>query len=101
MATGSLFILPLPVAEQLQLISPIVPLLHVGPNRPFFAVCADTRCDSQVQKAVFMAYAAVAQPNGATWRVKGKQIEFYARQTRIMKISQCGERTVIRETKAL
>ena len=88
-------------AEQLQLIPPIAPLLHVGPDRPFFAACGDTRCGSLARKAVFMAYAGVAQPNGATWRVKGKWIEFYARQDRIATITECGERTVRRETMAL
>ena len=95
--------LSLTMAEQLRLIPPIAPLIHVGPDRPFFAVCADTPCGSGTRKGVFMAYAAVAQTNGATWRVSdnGKWINYYARQKRITELSEYGERTVRRETQAL
>ena len=91
------------MAEQLRLIPPIAPLIHVGPDRPFFAVCADTPCGSGARKGVFQAYASVAQPNGATWRVSdnGKFVNYYARQSRIAEISEYDVRTVIRQTQAL
>ena len=93
------------MAEQLRLIPPIAPLsaVHVGPNRPFFAACADTPCGSGARKGVFQAYARVAQPNGATWRVSdnGKYVNYYARQSRIAEISEYDVRTVRRETQAL
>ena len=91
------------MAEQLRLIPPIAPLIHVGPNRPFFAACADTPCGSGARKGVFQAYASVAQPNGATWRVgdNGKYVNYYARQSRIAEISEYDVRTVRSETQAL
>ena len=92
---------PLSVAAQLQLIPPIAPTEHVGPARPFFAACGETRCGSMARKAVFQAYASVAQANGATWRVNGKWTEFYARQTRIAALAECDLSTVKRETRAL
>ena len=91
------------MGEQLRLIPPIAPLIHVGPDRPFFAACADTPCGSGARKGVFQAYARVAQPNGATWRVSdnGKYVNYYARQSRIAEISEYDVRTVRRETQAL
>ena len=91
----------LPIALQLGLIPPIAPIERVGNPRPFFASCRDTQCGSLATKAVFLAYASVARPNGATWKVNGKRVHFYARQDRIATIAECDRRTVYRETQRL
>ena len=93
------------LAHQLLLIPPIVPVAdaHRQPSKPkpFFAACAATPCDSMAEKAIFMAYGALAGPNGATWAIKRRRVWYFARQTAVAKIACCDLRTVKRMTNRL
>ena len=85
------------LATRLRLIPPIVPVAdghRKHKPKPFFAACAATACNSITEKAVFMAYAALAGPTGATWKVKGQRAHFYARQAKVATTAGCTARTV-------
>ena len=86
------------LAIRLRLIPPIVPVADGRKHKPFFAACAATSCNGPTEKHVFMAYAALAGPTGATWKVKGQRAHFYARQTKVVEITGCSMRTVQRMT---
>ena len=93
------------LATQLRLIPPIVPVADAyrqpSKPKPFFAACAATPCDSMAEKAIFMAYGALAGPNGATWAIKRRRVWYFARQTAVAKIACCDLRTVKRMTTRL
>ena len=82
------------LATRLRLVPPIVPEPDGRKHKPFFAACAATPCNSIAEKAVFMAYAALAGPTGATWKVKGQRAHFYARQAKVATTAGCTARTV-------
>ena len=86
------------LAFRLRLIPPIVPVADGRKTKPFFAACAATPCKSPTEKLVFMAYAALAGPTGATWKVKRNRVWFFARQAKVATISGCSVRTVHRMT---
>ena len=87
------------LASQLSLIPPIVPVPAARDKpKPFFAACAATPCDSMAEKAIFMAYVALAGPNGATWAIKRRRVYFFARQAKVAQIACCDLRTVKRMT---
>ena len=86
------------LATRLRLIPPIVPVADGRKTKPFFAACAATSCNSIAEKAVFMAYAALAGKTGATWKVKGERAHFYARQAKVATTAGCTARTVYKMT---
>ena len=85
------------LAHQLRLVPPIVPRDGRKP-KPFFAACAATSCESPAEKFVFLTYAALAGPTGATWAIKRGRVWFFARQTKVVEITGYTMRTVQRMT---
>ena len=63
-----------------------------------FAACASTQCGGPTEKLVFMAYASLSGPNGATWAVKRGRAYFFARQAKVAAIAECTVRTVHKMT---
>ena len=82
------------LAYQLRLVPPIIPREGGRKPKPFFAACAATQCGGPTEKLVFLAYAAISGPTGATWAVKGKRVHFYGRQAKVATITGCAARTV-------
>ena len=89
------------LATRLRLIPPIVPVAdghRTHKPKPFFAACAATPCNGPTEKYVFMAYAALAGPTGATWAIKRNRVWFFARQEKVVEIAGCCMKTVQRMT---
>lgn len=99
-STPRIHLSPGELASQLSLIPPIVPVPAARRDKPkpFFAACAATPCDSMAEKAVFMAYAALAGPTGATWDIKRNRVRFFSRQAKVATIAGCSVRTVYKMT---
>ena len=89
------------LAIRLRLVPPIVPVADGRKHKPFFAACAATPCSGPTEKLVFLAYAALAGPTGATWKVKGQRAHFYARQAKVATTAGCSVRTVYKMTMRL
>ena len=89
------------LAIRLRLVPPIVPQADGEKSKPFFAACAATPCSGPTEKLVFLAYAALSGPTGATWAVKRGRVHFFARQTKVAAIAECTVRTVHKMTMRL
>ena len=91
-------LVPGELATRLRLIPPIVPEPDGRKPKPFFAACAATPCNGPTEKAVFMAYAALAGPTGATWAIKRNRVWFFARQEKVVEDTGWCMKTVQRMT---
>ena len=86
------------LAHQLRLVPPIVPREGGRKPKPFFAACSATVCGGKLEKLVFMTYASLAGPTGATWAIERGRVHFFARQEKVATNAECSIRTIVKIT---